>query len=172
MGAVLTLQFLKCLPRRFARPGTMVTAMRFFREYDWFHRTLSSGLIAVLLCWSTPGSLRGQHNAPPLKGACGTGTVSCCCGVAGGCGRCPTEQRTASQRETAQLAFHLAGCPGPAREASAPSGGPECILPDTKISDATPQVAMSLFLGNNLEPESPSLTPELPPPRHATPRVA
>jgi len=122
------------------------------------------GLIPALLFLNAPGDPGFPRRSSP-EGACGTGTVACCCGVKGGCGTCPTEQSTAAQKETALLVIKLTGCPGPVQEAATPGGGPRYILPNP-----TPLVGILLPAGQIITEKAPIpddvwISPEPPPPR-------
>jgi len=127
-------------------------------------RSLVVGLVPAFLFLNAPGNLGFQRHSSPA-GACGTGTVACCCGVKGGCGTCPTEQSTAAQKETSLLVIKLAGCPGPVQEAATPGGGPRYILPNPTPLVGVLLPAGRIFIEKALLPDSIWISPEPPPPR-------
>lgn len=122
-------------------------------------------LIGVLVLLGVPHNFFNSPDEPMPEHACGTGTVACCCGVAGGCGTCPTEQKTVVQREAAQVTIGMAACPGPAREVATPGGSFKYIMPALSLPGLCLPAAERLIFPRIAQPKSAEFAPETPPPR-------
>jgi len=92
---------------------------------------IALGFLSVPAGMSTPDS-QGKGTE-----ACSHGAAACCCGVAGGCRMCATQNPSSASSTSAHQGLRLASCPGPGQVVTLPGQSPKAILPSVTSSQAS-----------------------------------